>query len=359
MGVTENELKAAYERATELASKAPARVDRRMDERVLTFIDVPSVDLQQGVDGLDAVVLGVPYEGIAVKDPRTFHPRGSSPPPGSDLYSRRGTYEAPRAVRHASVFYSLDHSNGYMPEYGLRLGERLRIADAGDLPLRDCRAEEAFEITSEAVEQIVRAGAVPLVIGGDHVVPLFVLAGIFAATGKRIGVITYDSHFDLAREPRFWEGSQWAHLMELGALAPKNFVPIGIRGLRNAVLWDHVTQELGIPYFTMADVDRLGLEEVNRRALEHARDGTDLLYVSLDVDAFEPVFCPAQTHPESGGFTAREMLRSLGQVASEGICGFDICCLGPAHDVQFMGCELAARCLVEVLAAMAASRSSA
>ena len=362
--MNQHTLETAFGRAGELARQAPARVERRSEallaRDVPTFIEVPLVGLDDRLEGYDAVVLGAPFEGFIVKDPRTFYPQGTAPPPGSDIYSRPGAYEAPEAIRKASVFYSLDHSNGFMAEKGFQLGERVRVGDAGDLPLRECGPEEALELTSAAVERIVRAGAVPLVIGGDHLVSLFVVAGIHAATGKRIGVITYDAHLDLSWEPRYWAGSQWARAMELGALDPRNLVQIGVRGLRNSVFWQHAAEELGVRYYSMAEVDRVGLEEVNRQAIERARDGAELLYVSLDADAFEPAVCPAQKYPEPGGFTARELLRSLEQVAAsgDGLCGFDFCCLGPAYDVDCYGSALAARCLVEVLAGLAARRAA-
>lgn len=354
------DLRVAFERAGERARQAPARVERR-SERLLapgvpTFMEAPRIDVDGDLSGLDAVVLGVPFEGVVVKDPRTFYPQGASPPPGHDLYSRPGAYEAPAAIRQASLGYSLDHSNGFMPEYGLRIGDRLRIGDAGDLPVRDVPPEEAVEVVSGAVERVVRAGALPLVIGGDHLVSLFVLAGIRRATGKRIGVITYDTHLDLSREPRDWAGSQWVGAMELGALDPRNLVQIGIRGVRNSVLWQAAAEELGVRYYPMSEVDRRGLAVVNQEAIVRARDGADLLYLSVDIDAFEPTACPAQKYPEAGGFSAREIIRSIGEVAGSdgGICGFDFCELGPAYDIGHMGAGVAARCFVEVLGALAA-----
>ena len=358
--MNERELEAAFGRAGELARQSPARVERRSESLlapgVPTFIEAPRVDLDGGVAGYDAVVLGVPFEGFVVKDPRTFYPQGTAPPPGSDIYARPGAYEAPAAIRRASLFYSLDHSNGFMPEKGLRLGEGVRVGDAGDLPVRDRKPEEALALAAAAVESIVRAGALPLVIGGDHLVSLFPLAGIHAATGKRVGVITYDAHLDLSWEPRYWAGSQWARAMELGALDPRNLVQIGVRGLRNSIFWQHAAEELGVRYYSMAEVDARGLDEVNREAVERALDGVDALYLSVDVDCFDPAACPAQKYPEPGGFTGREIIRSIEQVldAAGGLAGFDFCCLGPAYDVDCYGAALAARCFVEVLGGLAA-----
>jgi agmatinase len=354
-----SDLEAAFGRAVEAAGRSSARVERRIESLLArgtpTFMESPRVDLDDDLSGYDAVVLGLPYESVIVKDPRTFYPQGTAPPPGTDIYSREGSYDAPSAIRRASLFFSLAHANGWLPEHGLVLGERLRIGDAGDLPLRELAPEQALEQGAAAVEKIARAGAVPLAIGGDHLIALFVVAGIHRALGKRLGVIAYDAHLDLSWEPRYWAGSQWARAMELGALHPKNLVQIGVRGARNSIMWQRATEELGVHFFSMRDVDRLGLEEVNRQALERAWDGAEALYLTLDVDAFDPAALPAQKYPEPGGFGPREILRSLEQVLDhgDGVCGFDFNELGPAYDHQHHGAALAARCLVEVLAGLA------
>ena len=357
--MTGDDLQDAFGRAGEAAERSSARVERRSQALIApgvpTFLEAPRVDLEEMPAGLDAVFLGVPFEGVVVRDPRTFYPQGTAPAPGHDLYSRPGAYQAPAAIRQASLFFSLDHSNGLMPELGLSLGESLGIADAGDVDVAQAPAQRALVEASAAVRRILGAGAVPLVAGGDHLVTLFVLAGIFEATGGPVGVITYDSHYDLSWEPRYWAGSQWARAMELGALRPRNLAQIGIRGLRNSVFWDAARRELGVNSYTIADVEERGLDAVTAEAIERASDGVDALYVSIDVDAFEPSACPAQKYPEPGGFSAREVLRSLRRVMADGapLAGFDLCCLGPAYDRDHLGSSVAARCFVEVLGGLA------
>ena len=351
-------IEGAFSKAEERAGATPWRVERHAEallrKGVPTFAESPHIGVADA-EGYDAVVYGIPFEGMVVKDPRTFYPQGTAPEPGSDLYSRPGAYDAPAAIRQASLFYSLDHSGGLMPERGLTLADHLRLADAGDAAIGDQRPEELIEWVPGELEQIVSAGAVPLVIGGDHLVPIFPLTAIHRVLGKRVGVITYDSHLDLSWEPRYWAGSQWARAMELGVLDPANLVHIGIRGLRNSVLWEAAAEELGIQYFTMQDVEERGLAQVNAAALERALDGVDLLYVSVDVDAFDPAAVPAQKYPEPGGLSSRELIASLRQVigGATQLAGFDFCCLGPAYDHQHTGSAVAARCFVEVLGALA------
>ena len=107
------------------------------------------------------------------------------------------------------------------------------------------------------------------------------------------------------------------------------------------------------------DVDRQGIETVADAALARASDGTDGVYLSLDIDVVDPVHCPAQKYPEPLGLTSRQIitaLRRIGQRAN--VVGFDLCCLGPQYDDRVgTGSHLAARLFVEIMAAMAWRRS--
>ncbi|MFI9625911.1 arginase family protein [Streptomyces sp. NPDC052042] len=355
------QIEARFDRAAAVAELSGTRVERRAEALlrpgVPTFAEVDRVRLG-GLRDYDAVFYGIPFEGFVVKDPRNFYPQGTAPAPGHDVYSRPGAYEAPTAIRQASLFYSIDHSNWLLPERGLVVGDHLRVGDLGDAPIGEQSPEEILEWLPGHISEITRAGAVPLIFGGDHSVSLPTIAGIFAATGKKLGVVTYDAHYDLSWYPRYWAGSQWARAMELGALDPANLVHLGIRGVRNSHFWHAAAAELGTTVLTIDDIERRGIEEVSVEARERALSGCDALYVSIDVDVFDPAALPAQKYPEVGGLTTREMLCSLRTVLGDGreLVGFDFSCLGPAYDHQHHGAAVAGRCYIEVLAALAAGR---
>jgi arginase family enzyme len=349
----------AYARAAERAAQHPARVDRRIESLlrrgVPTFLEAP-LAARDRIDA-DVAFLGVPFEGVTTKDPSTFYPRGRAPlPTAGDHYHRSGADMAPAAVRLGAMFNSLRHSDGNLPEYGLRLGERLSIVDAGDVELADLGTEAAAEAAVAAVAEVAASGATPLVCGGDHTVSGFVLGGLQRVMpDKRFGVIVWDSHLDLTWEPRIWAGSQWARAFELGAVEPANLVQIGIRGSRNAIVFEEVARELGVRYFTIPDVDDQGIDAITDQALELALDGVDGLYLSLDVDVLDPAFCPAQKYPDAGGLTAREVFRSIRRAvaAAPSVAGFDLCCLGPAYDLHHAGAVCGARAFLEVLGGLA------
>ncbi len=161
----------------------------------------------------------------------------------------------------------------------------------------------------------------------------------------KIAVIKFDSHYDLAREPRFWAGSQWMPLMEEGFIEPESLALVGIRGLRNRTMLHEIAKELGIPYWTLDDIDHRGIEAIIAEAIAKVAANADYVYVSLDLDVIDPAFLPAQKYPEPAGLTAREIVRAICKIAKDGppICGFDMACLGPDYDLNGLGAQLAAR----------------
>ncbi len=352
----------AYRRAAETA---PVRVDRRMRDilygDVPTFMELPHARRANDLEGVDVAFLGMGYEGVKIDSPHTYLPDLAAPAGPDGIYYRTGADKAPEAVRRYSIHYSIHHAHGLFVEYApdFYIFQHLRAADAGDVPLVPGDPETSFRRCETRVAEIVAAGAVPLVCGGDHAVTLPVVRAVAGAMEGRLGLIHFDSHYDLAWDPPYYAGSQWAPLLGLPNVEPRNFCQIGIRGLRQVPFEVQVVAMLGHTVQTIADVDRDGIETVVARALEQACDGTDGVYVSLDIDVVDPVYCPAQKYPEPAGLTSKQIiaaLRCIGQAAQ--IKGFDLCCLGPQYDDRVgTGSHLAARLFVEVLAAMAWKRA--
>src|SRR5437763_14834703 len=96
------------ERASHFSSRVDRRIERILHGDVPTFMEVPTLD---EVTDPDMVVVGVPFEGIKIKDPRTFLPATATPPEGY-TYARSSACDAPDAIRRQSLYYSLDHSGG-------------------------------------------------------------------------------------------------------------------------------------------------------------------------------------------------------------------------------------------------------
>jgi arginase family enzyme len=355
------DVRAAWDRAAAAAAAAGGRPERVMAPilhgTVPTFAETPRACRPSDLAGADVVVLGIPYEGVRLLDPVTYAPPLAEPAPDGSVYYRSGADEGPDAIRRHSVFYSFRHGRGLLPEAGrdLVILDRLRVVDYGDIVVARDDVEETFVRAHERIADVFAAGAVPVVLGGDHSVPIPVLQVLAGTLRGKLGIVAFDSHFDLSLEPRYWAGSQWARAFELGVVDPQNFVLIGIRGGRESLSDKLVADELGIRYFTMADVDELGIAAVAQDALEIAAAGTEALYISVDIDVVDPAH-GGQKYPDPAGLSARELLRALRIVSQGRVAGLDICCLAPRYDLQGHLSQLAARAALEVVAGLALQR---
>lgn len=329
---------------------------------VPTFIEAPFQPLGTVIDA-DAAIIGLPYEGTVQIDHRRKYFRGTAAPPDPNaIRPRPGAYDAPAAIRVGSLPYSLGYSGGELPEVdGIVISDHLRVVDVGDTDSRGGTMEQAWDNAAAGVAEVAGSGAVPIVLGGDHTITGMVLAGIHAARpGLRIGAIVLDSHFDLANAPHIGASSFWYRTFQTGMLEPGNLCPVGIRGNKNPRVWGSVAEALGVPFRTMADIDREGIVDVVRQALAIATADVDELYISLDVDVIDPAFQPGQKLPDAAGMTAREVMLALRTIVAESpvpIAGFDVAEYSPYYDFRHHGAIMVARSVVEVLGGLSARKA--
>jgi agmatinase len=245
----------------------------------------------------------------------------------------RGAAAGPAAIRAA---LASDHGN-MNAECGLELGTDIPFEDIGDLPLAE--ADGDWALIRDAVAAAARAGAVPIALGGDHMVSYPVVAGLAAVHGP-LEILHFDAHPDLYDD---FEGdplshaSPFARIME-GGLA-RRLVQVGIRTLNR-----HCREQ----------AKRFGVEVVEMRRFDAAAVPIPAapLYISIDLDGFDPAFAPGVSHHEPGGLTVRDVLAVLERVGTP-LVGADIVELNPARDANGVTATLAAK-LVKELAALCA-----
>ena len=322
-----------------------------------SFMEVPIGYNPEDLQGADAVFIGLPWEGIQQINSTTFAETGPRPPDPDAVVARSGAYQAPAYVRQYSVHYSLAISGGYYPEVApdFRLVDYLNIMDYRDVEVKMWDVEETTRRAVERIGHIVQAGAVPLVFGGDHSIPYPVVKAISDNSPGKIGVINFDSHYDLSLGGRLNAGNAFGKIMENCQAEPENLAIIGIKGgAYNTPAMHQLALDLGVTVFTIGDVEEMGIEEVVRRAVEAAGRGTDKIYVSLDADALDPVSFPAQKYSEPFGITARQIREALRILSREAnLCGFDMVCVGPDYDHKGVGALTASKFYIEVLKGLA------
>ena len=257
------------------------------------------------------------------------------------------------------------------------LGERIAalgrvVVDQGNVtaPIRELAREgDAHKKYIDEIAAVCRrvhamtrasldAGALPVVLGGDHSVAAGSVAAsaeaVRTTTGKPLGVIWVDAHGDMNTPET--SGSGNVHGMPLAALLgqppeelsaigtppslrPEHTVLVGIRNLD-----DREKDEIraaGVHVFTMKDVDRDGIARVAERAIALASQGTGGLHVSFDLDVCDPSVAPGVGTPVRGGLDYREAHMLMELVAdSQRLVALDLVEVNPTLDVRNMTAQL-------------------
>jgi agmatinase len=304
-----------------------------------TFARVPLVLESDELDGADVVVLGAPIDETTSQRP--------------------GTRYGPRAIREADI-------GGGRPErphmdLGIDPFEVFTVVDFGDVEVAPGDAERNHRSLREAVRRVLQAGAVPVVLGGDHSI-LHPDAGAAADHfgPESVGVIHFDAHADDAEElygVRRSHGTPVRLLVDEGSVRGEHVVQIGLRGYWPGPPEFAWAREQGLVWFTMGEILDRGFDAVMEDALRLAR-APDRVWLSVDIDVVDPGLAPGTGTPEPGGLDARELLRAVRRIGQEiGFCGMEVVEVSPPYDHAEVTSLLANRVVVEALAGLALHRT--
>jgi arginase len=283
---------------------------------------------------------------------------------GLDLGAgRRGVDMGPSAIRYAGLADRLRELGVECLDLGDVMTAVPEATGVGDERLRYLRQiKETCERVAGLVSQAVREGHMPLVLGGDHSVALGTVGGLASVRGPG-GVLWVDAHGDLNRPETSPSGN--VHGMVLAALlglagpdfesdawplpAAERVALVGVRSLDAGER--EVLHELDAATFTMSDVDRMGIEPVIRRSLEHVGDA-GFVHLSLDMDVIDPEVAPGVGTPVRGGFSYREAHLALELVAESGLLGsLDVVEVNPIFDRENATGKLAVDLIASALGA--------
>jgi len=273
---------------------------------------------------------------------------------------RPGARFGPRAIRAAT--YHAGSPNSL--QFGIQPFEWLDVVDAGDAPIVPANLERGHAVIRRKVLEVAAAGAIPIVLGGDHSITFPSASAVAEAVApRRLGIVHFDAHADTANST--WgvlrsHGTPMRRLIESGAVEGRNFVQVGLRGYwppPETVEW---MRRNGLRTHFMTEIEERGAEAVVADAIAEALDGPDLIYLSVDIDVLDPGMAPGTGTPEPGGMLSRELLRAVRQVVgSVELAGMDVVEVAPAYDVSEITAAAAHRCVMEAISALAAKRRDA
>jgi agmatinase len=269
---------------------------RPMDDKpdyagLLTYGSLPYTQDPADLEGIDVAIVGAPVDDL--------------------VSDRPGARFGPRAIRAASC------PPGPHLEAKVDAHEVLRMVDYGDAPVLPADPSRSHEAIERTVGEVVTAGAIPMVLGGDHSIAEPDIRA--CATGRApIGLVHFDTHTDTGKEVFGLEvshGTPMYRLVEAGVVDPARYVQIGLRGYWPGEEEFGWQAERGITSFFMNDVRRLGIDEVVREAI--AVVGAGPAFLSVDVDVLDPAFAPGTATPEPGGMTSQDLLWACRTIAAE------------------------------------------
>ena len=304
----------------------------------ITFLGVDRCDWSEPASYADAdvVILGAPFDG------GTSH--------------RAGTRFGPQHIRQTCY---LPH-DGSRPSLALRVDalQDLRVYDAGDVEMFSGDAARSVRDLQEAVHAVTAAGAIPLVLGGDHTITWPDATGVARHVGwGRVSLIHFDAHADTGDSQfgsLYGHGTPMRRLIESGAVRGDRFLQIGLRGYwpePPTLAWMAAQQ---MRSFEMTEIVSRGLDECLTEAFDIAVSECEGVFLSVDVDVVDPGSAPGTGTPEPGGLSARQLLDAVRRIAmSLPLAGIDVVEVSPPYDHAEVTAFLGNRVVLEALSGIA------
>lgn len=295
-----------------------------------TFARLPHVPLP--LEGVDVGVVGVPF------DTATSY--------------RSGTRFGPEAIRAVSATL-----RPYHPSLEVNVFEELGVVDGGDVEITPGNAQRTAGQIDAALQPLLRAGIVPLVLGGDHSIVLGELRAQAAVHGP-VGLVLLDAHADTWDQyygERYFHGTPFLRAVEEGLLDPSRSLLAGMRGPLYAGSDVDQPRELGFEVIRGEELRTLSPEAYGERVRAKIGDGPT--FFSFDIDVLDPSFAPGTGTPEVDGLYPREAFAFMRALAGVEFTGFDVVEVSPAYDNAGQVTALhAAAVAFEMLALLAVAR---
>jgi guanidinobutyrase len=286
-----------------------------------TMMRLPAADTPAG---LDAAFVGIPLD------------IGTS--------QRAGTRYGPRAIRADSVMI-----RPYNMATGAAPFDSLRVADLGDVSINTYNLHKSVQIIEDYYTGLNAFPLVPLTLGGDHTLTLPILRALVKKHGP-VGLIHVDAHTD-TNDDMFGEkiahGTTFRRAVEEGLLDLTRVIQIGQR----AQGYDAGDFQWGVDRgFRLVPAEKCWYQSMAPLMAEvRAQMGSGPVYLSYDIDSFDPAWAPGTGTPEVGGLTSIQGLEIVRGCRGLNLIGADLVEVSPPYDISGTTSQLAANILYEML----------
>jgi agmatinase len=269
---------------------------------------------------------------------------------------RSGARSGPRAIREASTLFAFGHSGAYDHEDDVVYlpAGKTRIVDIGDADMIHTDTARSHDNIEFAVRKILKAGALPVVLGGDHSINIPCVAAF--SEEAPIHIVQFDAHLDFVDERH---GVRNGHGSPLRRAAERPYVTgltqLGIRNVSSTAREGYeAARAMGSDILSVRQIRKLGTEAVLKRIPAGAR-----YYVTIDIDGFDPSIAPGTGTPSHGGFGYYEVLELLDGLTRRGtVVGIDLVEVAREYDPAGVTSILAAQLLLNLIGRVLHHRKS-
>jgi formiminoglutamase len=214
----------------------------------------------------------------------------------------------------------------------------MEILDAGDVPMHVTNIRKCHRNIIQASTALYNhfPASTICAIGGDHSITAMMVKGMHQANPvKRIGILQFDTHFDLRdlSDNGPSNGTPMRHLIESGDVNGTDMYNIGLHGFFNSQDLKNYADEKGVHYFTLRQMRKAGVRETVHRCLEELSSKVDVIYLTVDMDVLDIAYAPGVPASTPGGMTTEELLEGVLEAGKHpSVMSMDIVCLDPLKD---------------------------
>ncbi|MCI0878173.1 MAG: agmatinase [Chloroflexi bacterium] len=285
----------------------------------------------------DVALIGVPFD------------QGTFGRPGA-RYGPDAVRDAPRAYSYLDPYGRQTEAEGFFDvDVEDELLRGVTMADCGNITIVPAEVVQNFEKLTSVVEKVVERGAFPVVVGGDHAITFPVVRGL--SKFAPLNIVHFDAHLDYTHDVQgvlLTHGSPIRRCRELPFVG--HITSAGIRAARRKPYEEAIRDgSLIISTGRFRELGPQGVVDLIPRG--------ENLYITLDIDVMDPSQAPGTGTPEAGGLFYHEMRDCLVTlVKNANLVAFDLVEVAPPYDSSEVTIQMAARFIVDILAAKFPSR---
>jgi agmatinase len=231
--------------------------------------------------------------------------------------------------------------------------DRINVVDTGDVPAIPGDIQKTYDLVATRYTELASQGTVPIGIGGDHSVTLGELRGM-AKAGGHVALVQLDAHCDTWDNYwgiRYTHGTPFRRAVEEGVIDVEHSIQVGMRGTEYAPGDLDESRKLGFEVITTPEMLRRGPADIAEAIRKRVADVP--IFLTFDVDFFDPAYAPGTGTPEVGGPTSAFGLEIVQRLAGSNFVGFDTVEVLPALDSAQTTALLAATLVFEFIALVA------